>query len=173
MLRRGEYVNEFAMETSHHQMRAAQVSGESVLTDINRNATTNDTEECLSDRTSSCRDCKCYKKPLSPLAGTNPGGTLKTCPQMNATLFYNHWTEEFGKHLGAKRTIHVGVPEIGATVLVVDTLQPPQNWYLTEVTGVKHRNISRRNSYANGKTSYVPQSFKKLTLFDKSSCKPP
>ena len=169
----GEYVNNSATKTPQHQSSASQVSGESVLTDINRNATTNDTEERLSDRTNSGGDRKCSKKPFSPLVGTNPGGTKQPCHQKNATMFYNHWTEEFGKHLRAKRKIHVGVPEIGATVLVVDTLQPPHNWYLTEVTGVKHRNNDRKDPYAHGKTNYVPQTFEKMSPLAKNNQKPP
>ena len=88
-------------------------------------------------------------------------------------MFYNHWTEEFGKHLGAKRKSHVGVPEIGAKVLVIDTLLPPHCWYLTEVTGIKHQKNVQMDVHVQGKVNHVPRTRVKTALFTKNNLKPP
>ena len=168
----GENVDNFATKTVN-QCGASQVSGKEVLTAINRMATTNDTERHLSEQTNSVRDRKCLNKPLLTPSGANSGETKQRCRTKKATTFYNHWTEEFGKHLGAKRKIHVGVPEVGAKVLVIDTLLPPRCWYLTEVTGIKHRKNVQKDVHVQGNVNNVPRIRVKTAFFAKNNLKPP
>ena len=184
----GENNAEFAMETSHSCVKASQVGSSKVsatnsmlknlavaqLIGNNSNATVKNTVEHHSVQTNSCRDRDYKPKPLSQPAGTKPDGTLNAVHQNNAALFWNNWSETFIRNrLGVKRTIHANVPEIGSTVLVVNVLQPPHSWCLTEVTGIIHRNNLRKNSYAHGKTSYVPQTFEKFALSAKNNGEPP
>ena len=168
----GKNVDNFATKTVN-QCGASQVSGKKVLTVIDRMATTNDTEKHLSEQTNSVGDRKCLNKPLLPPLGADSGETKQRCCTKKATTFYNHWTEEFGKHLRTKRKIHVGVPEVGAKVLVIDTLLPPRCWYLTEVTGIKHRKNVQKDVHVQGKVNNVPRTRVKTAFLAKNNLKPP